>query len=94
MFDGWLDPYYFNGDDQANFGNYASAGISDFWTVGAKEEANGILKFEFGLKRSKIKGLTGQALKIGVQAAASDWSAEIGFSPDQGRDAFFLDMSE
>lgn len=94
VFDGWLDPYYFNGSDQANFGNYAPAGISDFWTVGTTVEANGVLKFEFGLKRSKIKGLTGKALKIGVQAAASDWSAEIGFSPDQGSDSFFLDMSE
>jgi PKD repeat protein len=94
VFDGWLDPYYFSGTDQQNFGNYASQSVSDFWTVGAKEEANGVLKFEFGLKRSKIKGLTGQALRIGVQAAASDWSAEIGFSPDQGSDSFFLDMSE
>jgi PKD repeat protein len=94
IFDGWLDPYYFSGTDQANFGGYGSAGISDFWTVGTKVEANGVLKYEFGIKRSKVKGLTGQGLKIGVQVAANDWSAIIGYSPDQGSDAFFLDMSE
>jgi hypothetical protein len=29
-----------------------------------------------------------------VQAAANDWSAEIGFSPDLGSDSYLLDMSE
>jgi hypothetical protein len=95
IFDGWLDPYYFGGSDQANFGGYASAGISDFWTVGNYKEAGGVLKFEFGIKRSKVKGLSSsQGLKIGVQVAANDWSATIGYSPDQGSNAFFLDMSE
>ena len=95
IFDGWLDPYYFSGSDQANFGGYGSAGISDFWTVGTYQEAGGILKFEFGIKRSKVKGLSStKGLKIGVQVAASDWSAIIGYSPDLGSNAFFLDMSE
>lgn len=95
IFDGWLDPYYFSGSDQANFGGYGSAGISDFWTVGTYKEAGGVLKFEFGIKRSKVKGLSStQGLKIGVQVAANDWSATIGYSPDLGNNAFFLDMSE
>jgi PKD repeat protein len=95
IFDGWLDPYYFTGTDQANFGGYASAGISDFWTVGDYVEANGVLKFEFGIKRSKVKGLSStKGLKIGIQAAANDWSAIVGYSPDLGNNPFFLDMSE
>jgi hypothetical protein len=53
-----------------------------------------VQKFEFGISRSKIKGLTGKSLKIGVQVAANDWSAIIGYSPDQNADAFYLDMSE
>lgn len=92
IFDNWLDPYYHSGD-QAGF-NYGNAGISDFYTVGSYDDSGGVLKFEFALKRSKIKGLTGQGMKIGVQVAKSDWSATIGYSPDQGSDAFFLDMSE
>ena len=93
-FDGWLDPYYFSGTDQANFGGYAGAGISDFWTVGDYQESNGVLKFEFGIKRSKVKGFPSKGMKIGVQVATNDWSAIVGYSPDLGSDAFFLDMSE
>ena len=93
--DGWLDPYYFGGTDQANFGGYAPASISDFWTVGTYQEANGVLKFEFGIKRSKVKGFAAsKGMKIGVQVAKNDWSVMMGYSPDQGSDAFFLDMSE
>jgi hypothetical protein len=33
-------------------------------------------------------------MKIGVQVAKNDWSVMMGYSPDQGSDAFFLDMSE
>ncbi len=95
IFGGWLDPYYFGGSDQANFGGYAPAGISDFYTMGDYEEANGVLKFEFGIKRSKVKGFPGtKGMKIGVQVSANDWSATIGYSPDQGANAFFMDMSE
>jgi len=95
IFDGWLDPYYFSGDDQANFGGYGGAGISDFYTLGSYQESGGILKFEFGIKRSKVKGFsTSKGMKIGVQVAANDWSAIVGYSPDQGSDAFYLDMNE
>jgi PKD repeat protein len=93
IFDGWLDSYYHSGD-QSSFGGYAGAGLSDFYTVGTYEESGGVLRFEFALKRSKIKNLTGQGLKIGVQVAKSDWSATIGYSPDQNSSAFFMDMSQ
>lgn len=94
IFDGWLDSYYFSGDDQANFGNYASVSLSEFYTMGTYQESGGVLKFEFALKRSKLKGLTGQSLRIGVQVSSNDWSATIGYSPDVQSDSFFLDMSE
>jgi hypothetical protein len=68
--------------------------INEFYKVGTIQQSGSIQKFEFALSRSKIKGLTGKALKIGVQVAANDWSAIIGYSPDQGSDPFFLDMSE
>ena len=94
VFDGWLDPYYFIGSDQQNFGNYQPQSISEFYKMGDVEQDGSVQKFEWAISRSKIKGLTGKGLKIGIQAAANDWSAEIGFAPDLGTDSFFLDMSE
>ena len=85
--------YYFSGNDQAAF-SYDYQTINEFYKVGAVQQSGNVQKFEFGISRSKIKGLTGKGLKIGVQVAANDWSAIIGYSPDQGSDAFYLDMSE
>ena len=89
----WLDPYYFVGTNQAAF-SYGSASISEFYKVGTIQQDGDTQKFEFAISRSKVRGLTGSGLKIGVQVAASDWSATVGYSPDQGNDAFYLDMSE
>ena len=94
IFDGWLDPYYFIGADQQNFGNYIPQSINEFYTVGTVQQSGSVQKFEFAISRSKIKGLTGKGLKIGVQVAANDWSAIVGYSPDQNSNAFYLDMSE
>ena len=94
IFDDWLDPYYFIGADQQNFGNYTPQSINEFYKVGTVQQSGSVQKFEFAISRSKIKGLTGKGLKIGVQVAANDWSAIIGYSPDQSSDAFYLDMSE
>ena len=94
VLDGWLDPYYFIGADQQNFGNYQPQSLSEFFKVGTVVQDGSVQKFEWAISRSKVKGLTSKALRIGVQAAANDWSAEIGFSPDLGSDSFLLDMSE
>lgn len=93
IFGGWLDPYYFVGNDQAAF-SYEPQSISEFYKMGDVEESGGVLKFEWAISRSKIKGLTGKGLKVGVQVAANDWSAIIGYSPSQGSNAFYLDMNE
>ena len=94
VFDNWLDPYYFIGTDQQNFGNYQPQSINEFFKMGDIEQDGNVLKFEWAISRSKVKGLTGKGLRIGIQAAANDWSAEIGYAPDLGSDSFFLDMSE
>jgi PKD repeat protein len=94
VFDDWLDPYYFIGTDQHNFGNYTYQSINEFYKIGTVVQEGPVQKFEWALSRSKIKGLTGKGLKIGVQVAANDWSAIIGYSPDQNTDAFYLDMSD
>jgi len=93
VFDEWLDVYYHSGD-QGNFGGYEYISLSEFYQVGTVEEDNGVLKFEGAFKRNKLKGFTGKGLRIGIQVAANDWSAIIGYSPDHFKDAFFLDMSE
>lgn len=93
ILDDWLDPYYFSGTNQAAF-SYDYQSINEFYKAGTIQQSGGVQKFEFALSRSKIRGLTGKGLKIGVQVAANDWSAIIGYSPDQGSDAFYLDMSE
>ena len=93
IFNKWLDSYYHTGD-QTSFGGYAPVTLSEYYTVGAYEESGGVLKFEFALKRSKIKGLTGQGMKIGVQVFSAGFAALIGYSPDLHSNAFFLDMSQ
>jgi PKD repeat protein len=93
IFNGSLDTYYHTGN-QANFGGYAPVTLNEFYTVGTSEESGGILKFEFALKRSKIKGLSGQGMKIGVQVFSAGYAALVGYSPDLRTNAFFLDMSQ
>ncbi len=94
IFDDWVDPYYFIGADQQNFDNYTYQNINEFFKVGTVQQNGSVQKFEFAISRSKIKGLTSKGLKIGVQVASNDWNATIGYSPDLGSDAFYLDMSE
>lgn len=93
IFDDYFEVYYHTGD-QALFDGYAFQSLSEFYIIGHSEEADGVLKFEGALKRSKLKGLTGQSLRIGVQVFTNDFEAIIGYSPDQFLDAFYLDMSE
>ena len=93
ILDEWLDVYYHSGE-QESFDGFAPQSISEFYTVGSVEDEGGVLKFEGAISRSKLRGLTGQALKIGVQVASNDWEAMIGFSPDLEAPAFLLDMSE
>ncbi len=93
VLDGWLDPYYFSGEDQAAF-SYDPQNISEFFKVGTVVQTGNVQKFEWAISRSKIKGLTGKGLRLGVQVAANDWSAMVGYSPDQNAESFYLDMSE
>lgn len=92
MLDNWFDPFYHKGAQTAFTFDLQS--ISEFYEIGTVQESGGIMKFEGRLVRSKLKGLTGKGLKIGVTATKSDWSALLGAAPDPASAAFFLDMSE
>jgi hypothetical protein len=92
MLDNWFDVFYHKGAQ--NSFTFDPQTISDFYEIGTVQESGGILKFEGRLVRSKIKGLTGKGLKIGVTATKNDWSTTLGTTPDPATAAFFLDMSE
>ena len=88
----WFDLFYHVGAQTAFSFDYQS--VSEFYQVGTIQENGGTIKFEGRLSRSKIKGLTGTGLKIGVTATKNDWSATLGTAPDQATGTFFVDMSE
>lgn len=93
IFGGWFDPFYFSGATQTAF-SWSYQSIAEFCQTGATVQDGSVFKFEGGLKRSKLKGLIGKGIKLGVSITKSDWSAIIGTAPDQTTAAFFLDMSE
>ncbi|WP_127126172.1 PKD domain-containing protein [Pseudoflavitalea rhizosphaerae] len=88
----WFDVFYHKGAQ--NSFTFDPQSISEFYRLGFVQEVGGLLKVEGRLARSKIKGLTGKGMKIGVVLTKSDWSATVGTSPDTGAPSFFLDMSE
>ena len=92
VLDKWFDMFYHKGAQ--NSFTFDMQSSTDFYEIGTIQEAGGLLKFEGKLVRSKIKGLTGKGMKIGINATKSDWSATLGTIPDPNTAAFFLDMSE
>lgn len=84
--------YYHNGP-QTGFTFDQQSG-TDFFTMGTITEAGGIVRFEGKLDRSKIKGFTGAAIRLGMVATSSDWSTQLGTIPDEGAAAFLLNMPE
>ncbi|HXR84700.1 MAG TPA: PKD domain-containing protein [Hanamia sp.] len=92
MLNNWFDVFYHTGDQ--NSFSFNQQTMSDYYQIGTVVESGGILKFEGSINRTKIQGLTGKGLKIGMVATKSDWSATLGTAPDSGSPAFFLDTSE
>ncbi|MBN9384813.1 MAG: PKD domain-containing protein [Chitinophagaceae bacterium] len=93
MLHNWLDPFYFSGATQTSWG-WSQQSIADFYQIGTVVQDGATLKFEGAFRRAKLKGLTGQGLRIAFTITKSDWSATLGSMPDQGSNAIFLDMSE
>lgn len=92
MLDNWFDVYYHSGAQ--NSFSFDPQSINEFYKIGTIVESGGLLKFEGRINRSKIAGLTGKGLKIGITATKSDWSVTLGNAPDDGSPAFFLDTSD
>lgn len=93
VFGDWLDVDPFLGGDQHSF-NFGNISVNSYYKIGTVIQDGNVLKFEFGINRSKIPGLSStQGIKIAVQAMDANWNA-IGFSPDLNSPPFFIDMSE
>lgn len=92
MLNEWFDVFYHKGAQTAF--SFEPQTISEFYQIGTVEEQNGILKFEGRLVRSKIKGLSGKAIKLGIAATKNDWSAELGTLPDKGTPPVVINLDE
>jgi hypothetical protein len=92
IFAGWFEMYNHNGPQTAF--SWAFQTGTGFCDIGAKQQDGNLFKFEGRLSRTKVKGLTGTAFKIGVAITKNDWSATIGSAPDMATQAFFVDMTE
>ncbi|TDQ76344.1 PKD domain-containing protein [Sphingobacterium yanglingense] len=88
-----VDIFYHNSNDQNAF-SFAQQSIADAYKVGTVKEASGVIKFEMRIARGKLKGLTGQGMRIGLQAIKNDWSETLGSAPNVGSSSYLLDMSE
>lgn len=67
--------------------------ISGFYTMGTIQEANGITTVEMSLSRSKISGLIGTGMKLGIIVSTSGYSP-IGYLPGQNLAPITLNISQ
>lgn len=87
-----LDVFYHTGEQTAF--SFDQQSISESYTVGTVSEAGGILRFEMKISRSKLKGLTGEAMRFGIVATKNDWSVQLGTAPDSDQASFLVNMNE
>lgn len=91
ILDGWFD--VFNHKGAQNEFSFEPTGATEFYTVGAKVETGGVLKFEMRLNRAKIKGLSAaKAFRVGIIATKGDWSATLGRIPDAGKPSLLVNF--
>jgi PKD repeat protein len=89
--DKWFDCYKYAGTG-ADW-NFSYVQVNEFYKAGDIEEKDGKTMYEFAVSRSKISGLTGNAIRIGINIMDSGWS-DFGFIPDKGSEGFLLDLNE
>jgi len=87
----WFDCYKYSGSGPDWTFSYVQ--VSEFFKVGAIEEAGGNTMFEFAISRSEISGMTGNGIRIGINIMDSGWS-DYGYIPDKGTEGFYLDLNE
>lgn len=86
-----LDQFLHTGAQSAF--SFSQQSIPEYYKVGTVVEANGIVKFEMALVRSKIGGLTGKAVALGIIVSDSGYNP-LGAMPDSGSSAIKLNISQ
>jgi hypothetical protein len=87
----WFDVFYHKGN-QSDF-TFDLQSVTEFYTVGTKQQDGEVLKFELRISRSKLKGLAATtALRIGIEATKNDWSATLGDLPDRGQPSVLINF--
>ena len=89
--DKWLDPYNYSGGGSDWAWDYIQ--VNDYYKVGHYEESDGLLKYELAISRTKISGLTNEAVRIAIIVMDSGWS-DYGYMPDSGTSGYLLMMNE
>jgi PKD repeat protein len=89
--DQWLDPYKYNGDG-SNW-DWAYLQLGEYAKIGYYEESDDLLKYELGFDRTKVPGLTGEAVRLAIIVMDSGWS-DWGYLPDSGTSGFLLMMNQ
>jgi PKD repeat protein len=87
----WFDTYKYSGDGSNWAWDYVQAG--EFYKVGHYEESGGLLKYEMAISRTKIPGLTSEAIRLAIIVMDSSWS-DFGYMPDKNTSGYMLMMNE
>lgn len=90
--DAWADIFYHSG--VGNGWDWTAPSISEPYQLGTVKKEGTLTKVEGRFDRTKLKGMTGKALRIGIILTKNDWSAEVGYIPDSGSPAIRIDMTE
>lgn len=77
---------------QSDF-SFNALSIANFYTLGTVQESNGVVSFEMALSRSKIGGLTGGAMRVGIIVSDNTWNA-VGFMPGENLAPVSLNISQ
>lgn len=92
LLNGSLDVFYHTGA-QTSF-SFEQQSIADYYSLGTVISSGNNTQFEMRIERSKLRGLTGTALRMGIVITKSDWSAQLGSAPATGQPAHLLGMDD
>lgn len=87
----WLDTYNYSGSGPNWAWDLAQA--SEFYKFGHFEESAGLLKYELAISRTKIPGLTREAVRLAIIVMDKGWS-DFGYMPDSQTNGYLLMMNE
>lgn len=87
----WFDTYNYSGGGPDWAWDYVQAG--EFYKVGHVEESDGLLKYELAISRTKISGLSNEAVRLAIIVMDSGWS-DFGYMPDKESSGYLLMMNE